>query len=452
MINIFGTDGIRGKANSGYLTPDYIIKIAISAAAILKNNSLNHHSKVLIGKDTRLSGYLFETALTAGFTASGVDVLLVGPMPTPAISMLTKSMRADFGIMISASHNPYYDNGIKIFDKNGHKITYDQQKQISEMVINETWSNFLSPPNKLGKAKRIDDAPGRYVEFVKSSFQKDITLDGLKVVIDCANGAAYQMGPTILAELGAETIAIGNNPNGFNINHNCGSTSPEMLIENVLEHKADIGIALDGDADRLIIVDEKGGVVNGDMIIAMIAKHLKNNNLLSNKKIVVTNMTNISCEKYITNELDLEVIRTDVGDTKVMEEMVRSKTNLGGEQSGHIIMSDFCQTGDGLIASLQILAIMVKSKDKLSNLSNLFVPYPQKITNVAYHGDNPLINSNISDEVNYTINKYKENDARIIVRKSGTEKLIRIMVEAKDETIISNATEEIAKIINSNNS
>lgn len=447
MVNIFGTDGVRGVANSNFLTPDNIIKIAIATAATLRKQDPNHHHKVLIGKDTRLSGYLFENALTAGFTAAGVDVLLAGPVPTPAIAMLTKSMRADFGIMISASHNPYYDNGIKIFNDQGYKISIAQQQQVSEIVINENWSNFLSSPTKLGKAKRIDDVQGRYIEFVKSSFPKDINLEGLKIVMDCANGAAYQIGPTIISELGAMVIPMAINPNGFNINHECGSTNPQYMVNEVIANEADLGISLDGDADRVIICDEKGNLLDGDMIIAMIAGYWKKSGKLNGNKVVATNMTNLSCEQYLKNILSIDLVRTDVGDSNVMAAMLENKLNLGGEQSGHIIMSDFSSTGDGLIAALQVLALMVNAKKPLSKLSGLFEPYPQKITNLVFKNENPLDNQEILARLKNIYEQYNTKNTRIIVRKSGTEKLIRIMVEAPDIKLIDSATIEISNVI-----
>ncbi|MBN8828521.1 MAG: phosphoglucosamine mutase [Sphingobacteriia bacterium] len=441
--NLFGTDGIRGVPNSGSLEPDNILKIAIATAGVL--GSTGRHNKVLIGKDTRLSGYLLENALTAGFIASGTDVFLVGPMPTPGISMLTKSLRADLGIMISASHNPYQDNGIKIFGGDGYKISDDMQAEISRKVLNGSWKNYFATPDNLGKAKRIEDAQGRYIEFVKNTFPKGLSLNGLRVVLDCANGATYHIGPTILWELGAEVITIANTPDGYNINEKCGATHPELLIENVKKLRADIGIALDGDGDRVLIVDEKGHVIDGDQILTLIASYWKKTGILKQNTVISTVMANKAMEDYL-NKININVIRTQVGDRYVMQAMQENSVNLGGEQSGHIIMSDYATTGDGLIAALQVLAVVAEQKKPASEICRVFKPYPQICKNVKFKNSNPLEKEEIKVFIN-SVQTTNSSNARILVRKSGTEPLIRIMVEGKDSNLINNLANEIEEKI-----
>lgn len=439
----FGTDGIRGTANQFPITAEIALKVGMAVGAKFTNGS--HRHRVLIGKDTRLSGYMVESALTAGFLAVGMDVFLVGPAPTPAVSMLTKSLRADIGIMISASHNPYHDNGIKIFDKNGNKLNDEIEKEI-ERIIDGDVNKHLSTPERLGRAKRIEDAKGRYMEFVKNSFPKDKSLEGLKIVIDCANGASYAMAPQVLWELGAGVISIGVSPNGFNINEECGSTHPELLIKTVLENKADIGIALDGDADRLLVVDEKGQVVAGDKIIGLIAEKLHNQGKLKNDTVVATQMSNLALEEYL-RYFGVSLIRTNVGDRYVLEEMKKSGYNFGGEQSGHIVLGDYGATGDGLVAALQILEIMVNNKKPISQITNIFNLFPQVLQNVKYQGDkNPLENERIQEVIKAEESKLGA-DGRILVRKSGTEKLIRVMVEGKNEKLIKEVAERISKEI-----
>jgi phosphoglucosamine mutase len=439
----FGTDGIRGTANKFPITAEIALKVGMAVAAKFTNGE--HHHRVVIGKDTRLSGYMVESALSAGFLAAGMDVFLVGPVPTPAVSMLTKSLRADIGIMISASHNPYHDNGIKIFDRNGDKLSDAIEREIEEM-IDSNIDSFLAKPNKLGKAKRIEDARGRYMWSVKNAFPKDSTLDGLKIVIDCANGAAYSMAPTILWELGAEVIAIGVEPNGFNINEGCGSTHPELLSKTVLENKADIGIALDGDADRLLVVDEKGQVIAGDKIIGLIAEKLHNEGNLKKDTVVATQMSNLALEEYL-RYFGVSLIRTNVGDRYVLEEMKKSKYNFGGEQSGHLVLSDYSTTGDGLVAALQVLAVMVNQKNEkklASEILNIFELMPQILVNVKYESsDDPLENPQVKNAI-LMAEKELGNDGRVLVRKSGTEKLIRVMVEGKNQQQIETIANQIA--------
>jgi phosphoglucosamine mutase len=444
----FGTDGIRGAANKFPMTPDIVLKVGMAVGAKFING--NHRHRVVIGKDTRLSGYVIESALTSGFAAVGMDVFLVGPVPTPAVSMLTKSLRADIGIMISASHNPYHDNGIKIFDKNGYKLDDQLELEIEELIDGDI-SPYLASPKNFGRVKRIDDAKGRYIEFVKNSFPKDQTLDGLKIVVDCANGASYSIAPTILWELGAEVIEIGVEPNGFNINQNCGSTHPELLCKEVLAQKADIGIALDGDADRLLIVDENGKVIDGDIIIGLIAKKMHDNSELKNGTVIATQMSNLALENYIKN-LGLEFIRTNVGDRYVLEEMQKRHSNIGGEKSGHIVLSDYSTTGDGLIAALQILSIIASQKKPTSQIANIFKLSPQILKNITFKNNKSCHNPLESNEVKEFIAKKQQElkgEGRIFIRKSGTENLIRIMAEGSNQQQIEKMVDEIAAKITS---
>lgn len=436
----FGTDGVRGTVNKFPMTAEIALKIGMAVGA--KFTDGNHRHRVVIGKDTRLSGYVIEPALTSGLAAVGMDVFLVGPVPTPAVSMLTKSIRADIGIMISASHNPYYDNGIKIFTRDGNKLSDKIEKEI-EAMIESDMSQYLASSEKLGRVKRLDDASNRYIEFVKNSFPKDKTLTNLKIVVDCANGAAYNIAPKIFWELGAEVISIGVDPNGFNINEKCGSTHPEALCKKVLEEKADIGIALDGDADRLLIVDEKGKAIDGDKIIAIIAEKLHNEGNLKKDTVVITQMSNLALENYL-RYIGISTIRSQVGDRYVLEEMRNNKCNFGGEQSGHLVLSDYSSTGDGLIAALQILSILCETKKPASEVLNIFELAPQILKNVKFDANkkNPLENKEIKD---FIAKKESElnGDGRILVRKSGTENLIRVMLEGSDRKLIEKICDEI---------
>jgi phosphoglucosamine mutase len=443
----FGTDGIRGTANKFPMTAQVALKVGMAVAA--KFTDGEHRHRVVIGKDTRLSGYMVESALTAGFLAAGMDVFLVGPVPTPAVSMLTKSLRADIGIMISASHNPFHDNGIKIFDKNGDKLSDEIEKEI-ELMIDSDIDSHLANPDKLGKAKRVDDAKGRYMEFVKNTFPKDKTLDGLKIVIDCANGAAYSMAPTILWELGAQVVEIGVKPDGFNINEGCGSTHPELLSKTVLEHKADIGIALDGDADRLLIVDEKGQAIAGDKIIGLIAEKLHSDGNLKKDTVVATQMSNLALEEYL-RYFGINLVRTNVGDRYVLEEMKKSGYNFGGEQSGHLVLGDYSTTGDGLVAALQVLAVLSGQEKPASEITNIFELMPQILVNVKYQKGEPLENPEVKNAI-LEAEKKLGNEGRVLVRKSGTEKLIRVMVEGKNQKQIEETAHQIANKIHSINS
>ena len=439
----FGTDGIRGTVNKFPMTADIALKIGMAAGIKFGENFTNsgHRHRVVIGKDTRLSGYVIEPALTAGFAAVGMDVFLVGPVPTPAVSMLTRSLRADIGIMISASHNPYHDNGIKIFDQNGHKLSDQVEKEIEEMIDGDI-NKYLAKSENLGRVQRLDDAAGRYIEFVKNSFPKDKSLSGMKIVVDAANGSAYSMAPLIFRELGAKVIEIGTNPNGFNINKDCGSTHPQALCQKVIDEKADIGIALDGDADRLLIVDEKGQEVAGDKLIALIGEKLHDEGSLKGDTVIITKMSNLALENYL-NYIGVSTVRTDIGDRYVLAEMKKRGCNFGGEQSGHIVIADYSTTGDGLVAALQVLSVVCESKKKVSEALNLFELFPQVLKNVKFDGKkNPLE----SESLQKLISKKEKTlgaDGRILVRKSGTENLIRVMVEGKSLQQINEIADEI---------
>jgi len=441
----FGTDGIRGTANKFPMTAEIALKVGMAVGAKFTNG--DHRHRVVIGKDTRLSGYVIEPALTAGFAAVGMDVFLVGPVPTPAVSMLTKSLRADIGIMISASHNPYYDNGIKIFNRDGHKLSDKLELEI-EALIDGDITPFLAESENFGRVKRLEDARGRYIEFVKNSFPKDKTLTGLKVVVDCANGASYSMAPTIFRELGAEVIEIGVEPNGFNINEKCGSTYPDTICRKVLEEKADIGIALDGDADRLLIINEQGHAVSGDKLIALIAEKLHNDGDLKKDTVVITQMSNLALENYLSY-IGVSTLRTQVGDRYVLEEMKKSGCNFGGEQSGHIVLSDYSTTGDGLVAALQVLSAVCDAKKPVSEVLNLFELFPQILKNTKFEvgKKNPLEENSVKKFIE---EKSQElgNEGRVLVRKSGTENLIRVMVEGKSRNQIIKITDEIIAKIN----
>ncbi len=439
----FGTDGIRGTANKFPMTAEIALKTGMAVGARFgKNFTKNlHRHRVVIGKDTRLSGYMIEPALTAGFVSMGLDVFLVGPVPTPAISMLTRSLRADIGIMISASHNPYFDNGIKIFDAKGEKLDDEIECEI-ENLIDADLNKYLADPSDLGRVKRLEDARGRYIEFVKNSFARDKNLSGLKIAVDCANGASYSMAPTIFRELGAEVFEIGVEPNGFNINLECGSTHPQALQKKVIELQADIGIALDGDADRLLIINEKGEIIDGDILIALIAEKLHQEGRLKSDIAVITQMSNLALEEYL-GYIGVSTIRTKIGDRYVLEAMRKNKCNFGGEQSGHLVLADYSTTGDGLIASLQILSILIDQGKPISEISKIFKPYPQILQNVKFN----KIDSNLNDKaiINFIEKKEIELGAqgRILVRKSGTENLIRVMVEGKNEEQIKKIANEI---------
>ncbi len=423
---LFGTDGVRGQANSWPMTADVTLRLAAAAGRYFRRDKNEH--RVVIGKDTRLSGYMIENALTAGFTSTGMNVFLLGPMPTPAIGYLTHSLRADLGVMISASHNPASDNGIKFFGPDGFKLSDEAEAEITQLL---EAGIAPSAPENIGRAKRVDDARGRYVEYAKTTFPRGKRLDGLRIVLDCANGAAYRAAPEVLWELGAEVITIGTDPNGFNINDKCGSTHPDMAAARVRDTRADLGICLDGDADRVILIDEKGRVSDGDQIMGLIASRWAREGRLKGKALVATVMSNLGLERYLHDQgIGLE--RTAVGDRYVVEKMREGGFNLGGEQSGHIVMTDFATTGDGLIGALQFLAAMVETGEKASTLAQVFDPVPQKLVNVRYEqGKAPLEAAPVQEAITageVALGK----SGRLLIRKSGTEPLIRVMGEAED--------------------
>ena len=427
----FGTDGVRGRANSYPMTADFCLKLGAAAGSYFRRANKKSH-RVVIGKDTRLSGYMFENALTAGLTSSGMNVLLLGPVPTPAVGLLTNSMRADLGIMISASHNEHSDNGIKFFGPDGYKLSDSVELEIEALVSKGI--GYVSPED-IGRAKRIDDGRYRYIERVKSSFPNQMRLDGLKVVIDCANGAGYKAAPEVLWELGAEVIPVGVSPDGRNINLECGSTSPTVAAETVVAHGADVAICLDGDADRVLIIDEYGRPIDGDQFLGMIgSRWFKNGNLVENT-LVSTVMSNMRLEAFLKQE-GIKLVRTSVGDRYVVERMRLNGFNLGGEKSGHVVMMDYATTGDGLMAGLQFLAEMVRTNEVASLVGRPFDLAPQKTENITYAGDkNPLDHPSIKKIISESEKKIS-GSGRLLVRKSGTEKLIRIMVEAEDASVI----------------
>ena len=439
----FGTDGIRGRANEFPMTAESALKIGMAAGQYFKNNT-KKVNRVVIGKDTRLSGYMFENALTAGLTSMGMSVLLLGPVPTPAVGILTPSMRADLGIMISASHNPHEDNGIKFFGPDGFKLSDEAEQNIEELIGKDLRNVGLID---IGRAKRIEDGLFRYVERVKSSFPSGMRLDGMKVVIDCANGAGYRAAPEVLWELGADVIPVGVNPNGLNINKNCGSTNPQIAAEAVVSHGADVGICLDGDADRIILIDSEGNIADGDQIMGVIASRWFEDGLLTGSGIATTVMSNLGLERFL-KQRGISMERTQVGDRYVVEHMRKSGFNLGGEQSGHIILSDFSTTGDGLIAGLQFLAEIIRSERGSKDLARIFEPVPQLLKNASYKaGSDPLSKPNVVKAIKAAELKL-QNNGRLLIRKSGTEPLIRVMAESEDEEKMTKAVDSVvAEII-----
>ena len=441
--NYFGTDGIRGRANSWPMDAATVLKVGAAAGTKYRRGS--HRHRVVVGKDTRLSGYMIEQALTAGFLSAGMDVFLFGPLPTPAVAMLTRSLRADLGVMISASHNPFHDNGIKIFGPDGFKLS-DEDEAAIEALVESGDSMTFAKPDKMGRAKRIEDAQARYIEFAKHTFPKELSLSGLRVVIDCANGAAYRVAPDALWELGAEVIAIGIEPNGFNINDNCGSTAPDKLQDKVRELRADIGIALDGDADRLILVDERGNLINGDQVMALIATQWHQSGRLRGGGIVATVLSNLGLERYLSS-LDLGLLRTRVGDRYVVEHMRSQGCNVGGEQSGHIVLSDFGTTGDGLVAALQVMAAVKQSDKPVSQVTQLFTPLPQVQRNARYGEFNPLDTDQVRQAIAEAMSRLDQNGGRLLVRPSGTEPLIRVMAEGEDPSLIGKLVDELVSLI-----
>src|SRR5882724_5547213 len=437
----FGTDGIRGRAN-GVITPELALRVGQAAGVVFRRGE--HRHRVLIGKDTRLSGYMIETALVAGFTSVGMDVFQTGPMPTPAVAMLTRSMRCDLGVMISASHNAYDDNGIKLFGPDGYKLSDAVEHKI-EALIDSDLTKVLANSPDLGRAKRIDGVHDRYIEFAKRTLPRALSLDGLRVVVDCANGAAYQVVPEALWELGADVISIGVEPDGFNINKECGSTSPEALSRKVREMRADIGIALDGDADRVILVDERGHLVDGDQLLAVIAQSWKEDGRLAKPGIVATVMSNLGLERFLDSQ-GIEMVRTPVGDCYVLEQMLSGGYNLGGEPSGHIILSDYATTGDGFVAALQVLAVVQKLRRPVSEICRRFDPLPQILKNVRYRSGKPLDDADVKSAIDAGERRLNGH-GRLLVRSSGTEPVIRVMGEGDDRIMVEEVVDHIVSAL-----
>jgi phosphoglucosamine mutase len=440
----FGTDGIRGRAN-GVITADLALRVGQATGLTFRNGE--HRNRVVIGKDTRLSGYMIETALVAGFTSVGLDVLLLGPMPTPAVAMLTRSMRADLGVMISASHNPYDDNGIKLFGPDGFKLTDEVEGQI-EQLIDSDLSRKLAKSASLGRAKRIEGVHDRYIEFAKRTLPRNLSLEGLRVVVDCANGAAYKVVPEALWELGAEVISIGVEPDGFNINRDCGSTAPQALMAKVREMRADVGVALDGDADRVQMVDEHGHLIDGDQLLAVIAEDWKEDGRLAQPGLVATIMSNLGLERHLKSR-NLSLVRTPVGDRYVLEEMRAQGYNLGGEPSGHIILSDYATTGDGFVAALQVLAVVKKLGEPVSKVCHRFDPLPQVTKNVRYRNgkQRPTEEASVKDAI-ANAELRLNGQGRLIVRPSGTEPVIRVTGEGDDPELVEEVVDGIVEALN----
>lgn len=438
----FGTDGIRGTVNQGHMRPDVALKVGLAAGKVFQRG--DHVHRVVIGKDTRRSGYMFEPALAAGFVGAGIDVIMVGPMPTPAIAMLVKSLRADLGVMISASHNPHYDNGLKFFGPDGYKLSDEQEDEIERLVEAGSHDTLVNS-ERLGKATQLESARGRYVEFAKATVPVEVSFEGLKVVVDCANGAAYKVGPDVLWELGADVVAMGVRPNGFNINDGCGSTYPQEMCQRVIDTGADLGIALDGDADRLILCDEKGQIIDGDQIMALIARNWHKRGLLKGGGLVTTVMSNLGLERLMASE-GLTLERTNVGDRYVVERMRKGGYNVGGEQSGHIVLSDFCTTGDGLVAALQVLTELKHSEKPASTVCAQFEAVPQILKNVRYDSGDPLAAIKVQQSIKDAESKLN-GSGRLLIRKSGTEPVIRVMAEGDDADQINSLVDGICNEI-----
>src|SRR6266566_4334085 len=440
----FGTDGIRGTTNVEPMTAETALRVGQAAGAHFLRG--DHRHRVVIGKDTRLSGYMMESAMVAGFTSVGMDVVLLGPMPTPAVAMLTRSMRADLGVMISASHNPYDDNGIKLFGPDGFKLSDEIEHKIEELIDSEL-VKMLARSADVGRARRIDDGQGRYVEFAKRTLPRNLSLDGLRVVVDCANGAAYKVAPQALWELGAEVISMGVEPDGFNINRECGSTETAPLCRKVKEMRADIGIALDGDGDRVLIVDERGRLVDGDQLLAVIAESWQADGRLAKPGVVATVMSNLGLERYL-GTLGISLARTPVGDRYVLEQMRTDGLNVGGESSGHIILSDYTTTGDGLLTALQVLAVVKKRDQPVSKVCHRFDPLPQILKNVRYASGKPLENAKVRSAIEDAQARL-DGHGRLIVRSSGTEPVIRVMGEGEDKVLVEEVVDQIVDALNS---
>ncbi len=446
MGRLFGTDGIRGRVNSHPMQPELVLRLGLAAGQYFRNGSRRH--RVVIGKDTRLSGYVFESALTSGFCAAGMDVFLVGPMPTPAISFLTRSMRADLGVVISASHNPYMDNGIKFFDKDGFKLADEAENEIAAMVTNPDFAWDYPAYDQVGRARKIQDSPGRYIVELKHSFPAGMTLDGLTIVLDCAHGAAYRVAPLIFEELGAKVVTLGVEPDGLNINKGCGSLHPECLAAKIREHRADIGLALDGDADRLIVVDEHGTVLDGDQIMAVCADEMLSRGTLAGNTLVATVMSNMALEVFM-QERGGRLVRTKVGDRYVVEEMRRGGYLLGGEQSGHLVFMEHSTTGDGTLAALQLLRIMVARQRSISEIAGLLTPFPQKLVNVKVKRKVPFAEVPSIQAAVKNAEERLGRTGRVLLRYSGTESLARIMVEAQDERLVNDLCDDLTQAVES---
>ncbi len=443
-MRLFGTDGIRARVNTGPMTPESVLRLGMAIASVLRND--HGRNMVLIGKDTRLSGYMIESALTSGLCAKGVNVTLVGPITTPGVAFLTRTLRLDAGIVISASHNPFYDNGIKVFSSDGYKIPDELEEKIEALMADESFPKRRALGEKIGRAFRLDDATGRYIEYVKSTIPRGEDLEGFKVAVDASNGAAYKSTPALLRELGAEVLCINDKPDGININHQCGSLHPEGLMKTVKDNGLDVGIAHDGDADRTLLVDEKGRLVDGDVIMGICAVELKKNGLLRGNAVVATTMSNLGLERYL-NANSIELVRTKVGDRYVSEEMLRRGCNLGGEQSGHIIFSDFNTTGDGMITALQALYMIKKTGKPLSVLADKIGLYPQKLINVEVAGSRDFKSIPAIKKVMQDAEKALDGKGRLLVRASGTEPKIRVMVEAKDYEMVDRWANKVADVI-----
>ncbi|TAA64965.1 phosphoglucosamine mutase [Shinella sp. JR1-6] len=438
----FGTDGIRGQSNIFPMTPDLAMRVGIAVGTIFRRGA--HRHRVVIGKDTRLSGYMLENAMVAGFTAAGIDAFILGPIPTPAVAMLTRSLRADIGVMISASHNPFYDNGIKLFGPDGYKLSDEIEMEIEELLDKDITAQ-LAKSAEIGRAKRIDGVHDRYIEHAKRTLPRDTTLKGLRVAIDCANGAAYRVAPAALWELGADVVTIGNEPDGLNINLDCGSTHPETLQRKVHEVRADIGIALDGDADRVQVIDENGKIIDGDQLMAAIAESWAADGMLRGGGIVATVMSNLGLERFLTDQ-GLSLQRTKVGDRYVVEHMRQHDYNVGGEQSGHIVLSDFGTTGDGLVAALQVLACVKRSGKTVSEVCNRFEPVPQVLKNVRIKAGQPLEDATVRQAIADAECELARN-GRLLIRPSGTEPLIRVMAEGDDRAQVERIVDELVDVI-----
>ena len=443
----FGTDGVRGRANDGVMTPEVAMRVGMATGLVLSQRHDNRQ-RIVIGKDTRLSGYMLETAMVAGFTAVGADVFLLGPIPTPAVAMLTRSLRADIGVMISASHNAYDDNGIKIFGSDGYKLSDEVETRIEDL-LDADLTRRRATGSRIGRATRLDGVRDRYVEFAKRTFPRHLSLEGLRVVVDCANGAAYRVAPAALWELGADVVELGVKPDGININRDCGSTSLDAVRAKVLEVRADVGIALDGDADRVIVVDEKGKVVNGDQLLAVISASWLRSERLKHSAVVATVMSNLGLERYLES-IGVNLVRTKVGDRYVSERMRAEGLNIGGEQSGHIILTDYTTTGDGLLAALELLSVVAETGKRVSDICHRFEPVPQILKNVRVNGGQPLEHETVVSAIDLARERLGTT-GRIVVRPSGTEPLIRIMAEGDDAILVNTIVDELADVVSTTN-